>query len=255
MQQLIQRPAISHVPTFTSLRDVVPLFLEWHKVRGHSPDTVEAYGSHLRVFGRWLTSIGHSGDVPSITPFHIMKYMTFEEPRLKPQSRFSRFVHLKGFFSYCIEWGIIKENPCAKVPIKRPEIEPKGYVTREQFEKAMALCSIGSFLGARRRLLLWIDVTTGMRASELASLDIADIDRASGVVTVRKGKGGKQRFTALHAEAHQALIFYLRYRNDDCPKLFVSAMGRGNRSVSTRGSRAMTGKGLSGDAEKLWKRA
>ena len=50
----------------------------------------------------------------------------------------------------------------------------------------------------------------GMRAGEVASLALSDVDLANGVATVRRGKGGKGRVVPLGPDASLALVRYLR---------------------------------------------
>jgi integrase/recombinase XerD len=60
---------------------------------------------------------------------------------------------------------------------------------------------------------------TGMRVGEAVALDRADVDLRTGVLNVRKGKRGKQRFVPIHATTQQALAQYAARRDAVFPNL------------------------------------
>jgi site-specific recombinase XerD len=77
---------------------------------------------------------------------------------------------------------------------------------------------------------------TGLRASELLALDLADLDYVTGDITVRRGKGGKTRTVFLGQTARRAVRAYLRYRGRQSGPLFVNRCGR---RLEYRGLRSM----------------
>ena len=101
-------------------------------------------------------------------------------------------------------------------------------------------------LGLRDRALLETLYASGMRAGELVSLTVADVDFEADVIRVT-GKGGKERVTLLGREAVVALQTYLREgrpalveaQGEDGGALFVNRYGarlsdRGVRKLFTR---------------------
>ena len=87
----------------------------------------------------------------------------------------------------------------------------------------------------RNRAMLEMLFATGMRISELCSLDRNQIDDSGRVFIT--GKGRKQRFVYLTPRARQHLDAYLMIRQDNCPALFVPYAGRNvaksRRRIST----------------------
>ena len=75
-------------------------------------------------------------------------------------------------------------------------------------------------LGIRDRAILETLYGSGLRRRELVNLDLGDVDRVRGVVLVRRGKGGKDRFAPMGA---QALAWIERYLAECRPLLEVSA--------------------------------
>ncbi len=63
---------------------------------------------------------------------------------------------------------------------------------------------------------------TGLRANEMVSLLLADINLISGAILVRHGKGGKTRKVFIGEKTRKAVRFYLRNREDECPALWIT---------------------------------
>jgi site-specific recombinase XerD len=89
---------------------------------------------------------------------------------------------------------------------------------------------------ARNRAILWVLAETGMRASELCGLQLEDVDREQGILTVR-GKGSKPQQLPLGQNGLHALLSYLELyrpelgvcveREEACEEpLFLSEVGR-----------------------------
>lgn len=86
------------------------------------------------------------------------------------------------------------------------------------------------FVGLRNRAMLEVLLATGMRISELVSLNRDQLD-GSGKLFIR-GKGRKERFVYLTDRAVGCLEKYLSKRNDKLPAMFISLRGS-NASKST----------------------
>lgn len=86
------------------------------------------------------------------------------------------------------------------------------------------------FVGLRNRAMLEVLLATGMRISELVSLNRDQLD-GSGKLFIR-GKDRKERFVYLTDRAVHCLENYLNKRNDKLPAMFISLRGS-NASKST----------------------
>ena len=71
-------------------------------------------------------------------------------------------------------------------------------------------------------------VFAGLRVSEVARLELADVDFANCLIHVHNGKGGKDRMLGLNARLKGMLEDYLKLRpGGDCPRLFLAVKGTG----------------------------
>lgn len=81
--------------------------------------------------------------------------------------------------------------------------------------------------GVRDAAILGLLYTCGLRRAELVSLDVGNFERETGRLSVRAGKGRRQRSVYVQGGAYQALCDWLRWRQDAGP-LFVPVNKGGN---------------------------
>jgi len=155
---------------------------------------------------------------------------------------------LRSFYQYLIKHALIGHNPCQDVPI------PKG---AKKLPKVLNVDQIHHLLDndasdwhlIRDHAMFEVFYSSGLRLSELVSLDLKDINLADGFVIVL-GKGRKERHLPLGSKAIEALIEWLAFRSD-CPKadagsLFISQRGTriSPRSVQLRLKKMASEKGI-----------
>ena len=78
-----------------------------------------------------------------------------------------------------------------------------------------------SALKVRNKAMVYILVDCGLRVSELANLEISDIDLQRGIIRVR-GKGSKERLVRMGLSTQKALWQYMALRNNSMPFLWVN---------------------------------
>lgn len=87
-----------------------------------------------------------------------------------------------------------------KLP-KHPRTQAQRF-TDDQVASLLEYTTAREFISKRRRALIWVCLATGLRRGEVADLAVADLDRATGTVAVRKPrKDGKKRVLPLPADA------------------------------------------------------
>ena len=112
-------------------------------------------------------------------------------------------------------------NPAAEIVLpKRPPRLPTESFTVSEVEQILATPDITTPLGLRDRAILETLYSTGMRRIEMVNLDLYDLDRDRGWVTVRQGKGGKDRVVPI---GEAALRWVEKYLEAARGELVVSA--------------------------------
>lgn len=123
--------------------------------------------------------------------------------------------YLSAFSQWMTNEEVIPKNPIAKLkPIKCPK----------EIKKPFSEVEIDALRGACRslkeRALIEILLSTGVRVSELAGMEIKDINQSTLSVHVIHGKGNKERMTYTTAVALKHLLAYLHDRSGNCQALF-----------------------------------
>ena len=113
-----------------------------------------------------------------------------------------RFLHLEGV----IKWPLAAAVP--SVAGWRLAGLPKG-LERDQVESLLASCDRRTRMGRRDFAILTLLVRLGLRAGEVAALELDDVDWRSGEITVH-GKGNRAERLPLPADVGEALAAYLR---------------------------------------------
>jgi integrase/recombinase XerC len=100
------------------------------------------------------------------------------------------------------------------VSIKTPKQDKKlpKFLEYEEVVRLLNTPPANTCLGARDRAILEVLYSTGMRVSELVSLNMEDVDFLSEVIHIR-GKGKKERICPIGSSALQAIQNYIEFRN------------------------------------------
>jgi integrase/recombinase XerD len=128
---------------------------------------------------------------------------------------------IKAFLRYAFLTGLIdRDLTGAAMPVKShpPSMLPIG-ISRSQTTALLAACDRGTVVGRRDYAVVLLLARLGLRAIEVARLELADIDWSHGEIIVR-GKGHRDERMPLPTEVGQALVDYLmRSRPTDAPEL------------------------------------
>ncbi|MBD2816559.1 site-specific tyrosine recombinase XerC [Xenorhabdus sp. Flor] len=151
-----------------------------------------------------------------------------------PSSQRERLSALRLWFRYLLQRHQILYNPTDLLVLPKKEKRLPAQVLNEA-ETGQVLDSLdcGTLLGFRNRVMLEVLWSSGIRRMELAGLRTGDIDAGRGVLSVRQGKGQKDRVVPLGARALAWLARYLANvrpqlaEQHDSGYLFISDKGRG----------------------------
>ncbi len=217
----------------TSLIKHITPFLDYCEVeKGLSPTTTRNYHNFLKVFIDWLTEQSLTSLKPhELTQEHIWNYRLFlsrhkdkhtNQP-IKKTTQNYYLIALRNLLSY-FSLRDIAALPSDKIQLPKLTDKDKAikFLTYEQVEKLLAMPDISDESGLRDRAILEILFSTGMRISELTSLNIRLFDKQSiiaGKITDLEisiaGKGGSVRTVYFSARALKWLGAYLKLRQND----------------------------------------
>lgn len=212
-------------------------------VKGASVHTVKAYAEDLSQFIEFAAMHGVT-DVHAVDPALLRSFLIhLQSLGLARASRARKTATLRSFFSYLAKQSLLARSPAAGLRSIKTERRLPKYLRADEMEALLASPDAGTALGLRDRALLETLYASGMRAGELVTLSIIDVDYDEGVIRVI-GKGDKERVTLLGRQAVFALQRYIRKGRpelvlkaaEDSGALFVNRYGG---RLSDRGVRKL----------------
>ena len=190
-----------------TLADAVADFVHRIEIeRGLSPHTVAAYCRDLEQFVEFCERLG-TDRLDGVTRRAIRRYMAQLSTRGYSRRSIARKISsIRSFFAVAASRGLLPANPAEGVrQPRRPASLPKAL---PQHGLANSLDAVvgGSPVDLRDRAILELLYSSGLRVSELASLQVGDV----GADMVRVlGKGGKERVVPVGRAAREAIAGYL----------------------------------------------
>ena len=178
------------------------------KVKQASGNTVASYMRDIRQFAGWLHD-EEQMEVVEATQENIKVFLEHLESEGRSAATRSRaLASLKNFYGYVVSSGFLTESPVVEVKVDRGEKKLPQILTSREIELLLAQPSSTDPKGIRDKAMLEVMYATGIRVSELISLDIDHVNLESGVIKCQSGK--KSRTIPLYPEALRALTAYIR---------------------------------------------
>ncbi len=181
--------------------------------KGYADNTIAAYRNDLTQFLRYLEQQDHQ--YPSwaaVDKDTIINYVLNLKEREYTSSTVARKVAaIKSFFHYLMAEKVIADDPTATLDSPKVKKRLPKAISREDIERLLAATAEGKSAKSQRdHALLEMLYASGMRVTELVSLDVSDVNLASGTVRVRGKKAStKERIIPVGDRALDALQTYL----------------------------------------------
>jgi integrase/recombinase XerC len=198
-----------------------------------SPHTLRSYRSDLEQFRQYCaetTGARALGEALRAVDVRLVRawLMHLHGLGLEPASIARKLAALRSWLRFLVRRGELSRNPAAEV--RGPRL-PQKLATFLPIDESQALLD-GGPAADRDRAVLELLYASGLRVSELAGLDLDDVDLGQRTVRVL-GKGTKERVVPFGARAATALDTYLGQRGHGAGPLFVGRRGRrlGVRSI------------------------
>ena len=175
------------------------LFLKTEKKLGDN--TINSYMLDLEDFFK-----SYNGSIESCTKKDILTYISSING-LEVSTVNRHISSLKSFFNYLVDESIIKVSPMEEVSsLKSPKKLPK-YLSISEVNKLLNI-PLNSEFDYRNKAMLELMYATGLRVSELVSIEYSNIDFENSIIRIN-GKGKKERIIPLGEVASYYLKVYL----------------------------------------------
>lgn len=212
----------------------------WLRARGYGVDGLWTRRADLKEFCDWCESRevvrpeDLSRTVLDLYQRHLSRRLKADGDPLSLVTQCKKLMAVAKYCKWLVRERLVAHDPAAELELPRPGPRlPKAVLTAEEAERALAVPDVSTALGLRDRAILELLYSTGIRRSELIRLDLEHLELNRGVVSIRHGKGDKDRFVPL---GDRAAAWVRAYLADSRPSLIVHPDERAV-FLSVRGTR------------------
>ena len=203
-------------------------FLEHLEVeRGRSQKTAENYHLYLQR----LVEFAGDVEVDKINSEMVRKwrlwlnrYKNDNDDEIATITQSYHLIALRSFLTYCAKRNLETLGP---EMVELPKINRKQvtFLHKEEIERLVDVISTNNEIGLRDKAIIELLLSSGLRVSELASLNRDHVNTKRREFMVR-GKGQKDRPVFISEHAAENVANYLAMRADSLPPLFISYSGK-----------------------------
>ncbi len=206
---------------------------------GLSENTLSAYRNDLAGFALWLTE--KEQQLTTVSAAIIQNFLAFNYDLKKKQRSVARLLTvLRRFYLYLLRENKISENPTRLLMSPKAEHSLPLSLDEQQVDDLLAAPDVSDSLGLRDRAMLEVLYATGLRVTELITLQTSQLSLQQGVIRVI-GKGNKERLVPVGELALDWLTQYYQHARPQllvkkkqhkktlrpCSEIFVTKRGQG----------------------------
>ena len=193
-----------------------------------SENTLQSYKRDLKQFRRYIEA--YNLHYNRVKEEDIKDYIQYMQEEGKKASSISRCIaSIRSFYQFALKNRKIKEDPTANIQSPKIEKRVPNVLTTKEVELLLKQPDDMDLKGIRDKAMLEFAYATGMRVTEIISLDIDDVNLEESYVLCKNGN--KQRIIPLGAMSLKALKEYIEEARDilikkeDEKALFVNING------------------------------
>ena len=202
----------------TSIIDHINGFIEILAAeKGYSAHTLRAYRHNLVELTAFvagdpeltakdpqrLAAVG----LDRVGTLEIRRYLGYLHNRNSKTTIARKLAAIRSFFRHLHKHRFIDQDPAEALHAPKHGKPIPVYLTVDDMFRLLDQIKPVGVIGLRNRAIVEVLYSTGVRVSELAGLDMEDVDFRSGIVRV-EGKGGKERLVPIGQKACESLSAY-----------------------------------------------
>ena len=194
-----------------------------------SDNTLQSYNRDIKLYGNYLDA--HNLNAVDGTEESIKTYFDELKTEGKADSTISRnLASLRSFYQYLYKNKVVSEDPTSHIESPKITRKPPKILSTEQVELLLNQPKCVDLKGYRDKAMLELVYATGIRVTELISLNVDDLDLASS--SIKCATRGKERIIPIGSLANNALNEYLTkarksmLKDDSDQALFVNVNGK-----------------------------
>ncbi len=196
---------------------------------GLAANTLAAYRRDLTLYADWLAA-SHGRALDATRESDLLDHALARHAGSKATSANRRLTVFKRYFRWALREHLLSADPTLKLGSAKQALRVPKTLSEAQVEALLAAPDTGTPLGLRDRTMLELMYASGLRVSELVTLESVHLSLSDGALRVT-GKGAKERLVPFGEEAHAWLGRYLAgaraaiLKGQSSDALFVTGRG------------------------------
>jgi integrase/recombinase XerD len=177
--------------------------------KGLADNTIVSYERDLKAYILYISKVEEVASLDHVTRATIIQFLKFLHEKGKSSKTISRHIaSIRSFHQFLLREKVTTQDPT--VHLDRPKAEQKlpQVLSVEEVQALLDSPDTSKEIGIRDKAMLELLYATGMRVSELISLNLSDVHLTMGFVRCI-GKGNKERIIPLGKLAQQAVHTYI----------------------------------------------
>jgi len=200
------------------LRQLIRVFVKTlSSEKGYSENTCRAYRHDLQEFASFIIDSWFSGNMSQqdadtfradqVDGLMIRGFLGFLHKKNKKVTIARKLSAIRSFFRYLVKHGAVRENPVDLILTPKQDKTIPSYLPVDDIFRLLDSIKTDSLAGLRNRAIFETLYSSGIRVSELAGMDVFDVDFTSRVLRVL-GKGDRERMVPVGRKALDAIKAY-----------------------------------------------
>ena len=178
--------------------------------KNFSSHTIRAYCADIYTFLLWIGELNPL----EIEPEKFGEYIRFISQINYTKTTIARKIaSIRAFYKFLYQEELIEYNPADSIPIPKQNKSLPHFLYEEEVENILRSINITTPSGYRNRIILELLWVTGMRISELSSLNYENLNLEQNEIRVF-GKGAKERIVLIPDKTKEGLINYIENVSD-----------------------------------------
>jgi integrase/recombinase XerD len=189
-------------------QDTIDFFVEslWLE-DGLAANTLAAYRQDLTLYANWLF-LKHRLALYASQESHLQDFFAERHDQSKATSANRRLTVFKRFFRWALRERLMQVDPSLRMLAAKRASKLPGTLGESQIDALMSAPDVSTDLGLRDRAMLELMYASGLRVTELVSLQTLHVSLNEGVLRIT-GKGSKERVVPFGEEARAWLLRYV----------------------------------------------
>lgn len=193
-----------------------------------APRTITSYLTVAEAFHGYLSRKGMPTNASSIRREHVEAYVSHVVETRAAATAAKHYRSLQQLFRWLVSDGEITDSPMGRMRAPAVPEQPVPVLKLDDLRALLDTCKGNTFENRRDLAIMRLFMDTGMRAGELAGMELGDIDIHESVAVVM-GKGRRSRTVPFGSKTANALRRYLRsrvtHREAKTPALWLGRKG------------------------------